>query len=73
MVPARLGRILKADFDHPSWELNMARKDVRLMMQEAAQGQVNMAVLPAIAAEMDKWIAQGNGRKDWTVIAKNSL
>jgi len=73
MVPARLKRILAADFDNPSWELNMARKDVRLMINEAEAGNGRLAFLPAIAAEMDQWIEKGNGNKDWTVIAEGSL
>jgi len=30
-------------------------------------------VLPAIAAVMDRAIADGHGREDWTVIAKRAL
>lgn len=73
MAPARLKRILAANFDHPSWELNMARKDVRLMVEEAARGDVQLAFLPAIADEMDRWVEKGNGQRDWTVIAKDGL
>lgn len=73
MVPARLKRILAADFDNPSWELNMARKDARLMMEEAKAANVPLSVLPAIAATMDQWIEKGMGSKDWTVVAKDNL
>lgn len=73
MVPGRLKRIVAADFDNPSWELNMARKDARLMMEEAKNGDKALAVVPAIAEEMDKWIAKGHGQSDWTVIAKDNL
>jgi 3-hydroxyisobutyrate dehydrogenase len=73
MVPGRLRRILAADFDNPSWELKMARKDTRLMMEHAAHRNVELAVIPAIAKEMDKWIDDGHGSKDWTVITKNCL
>lgn len=73
MVPGRLKRIVAADFGNPSWELNMARKDARLMMEEAKNGNKTLAVVPAIAAEMDKWIAKGHGNSDWTVIAKDNL
>lgn len=72
-APARLKRILAADFDHPSWELKMARKDTRLMMEEAAKTNQHLTAIPAIAKEMDKWIENGCGEKDWTVIAKNNL
>lgn len=72
-VPARAKRVLEADFAHPSWELSMARKDARLMMEEAQRGGRTLAVLPALASEMDRWIARGHGGDDWTVIAKESL
>lgn len=72
-APGRLKRILAADFDNPSWELNMARKDTRLMMEEAESANKHLAAIPSIAAEMDKWIAKGFGNKDWTVIAKDNL
>lgn len=73
MVPARLKRILAADFDNPSWELAMARKDARLMINEAGKAGTHLAAIPAIAAEMDKWIAAGHANQDWTVIAKDNL
>jgi 3-hydroxyisobutyrate dehydrogenase len=73
MVPGRLKRIVAADFDNPSWELNMARKDARLMIEEANNGNKTLAVVPAIAEEMDRWIAKGHGNSDWTVIAKDNL
>jgi 3-hydroxyisobutyrate dehydrogenase len=72
-APARLKRILAADFGNPSWELGMARKDTRLMMEEAEAGKQHLAAIPAIAAEMDRWIAQGFGNSDWTVIAKDNV
>jgi 3-hydroxyisobutyrate dehydrogenase len=72
-VPARIGRILEADFTHPSWELAMARKDARLMMEEAGRADVPLAVVPAIAREMDRWIERGHAHDDWTVMAKDAL
>ncbi len=72
-LPARMKRMLEADYSHPSWELAMARKDARLMIEEAARGHVPLAVLPAIAAEMDRWIDKGHAHDDWTVVAKDSL
>lgn len=70
-VNARMKRILDADFVHPSWELSMARKDARLMMQEAEHGGRSLAIVSAIAQEMDQWIEKGHGKDDWTVIAKD--
>ena len=72
-IGARMKRITDAKFDEPSWELSMARKDARIMLEEAARASVPLAVLPAIAARMDAVIAEGHGGQDWTVLAKDSL
>lgn len=72
-APARLKRIMTADYDSPSWELQMARKDARLMMEEAAKGNKTLTVIPAIAKEMDKWLEKGYQNKDWSVIASDNL
>jgi 3-hydroxyisobutyrate dehydrogenase len=69
-VPARVRRILKGDFQHPSWALGMARKDARLMLEAAEAGGVALAILPAIAAAMDQSIAEGHAGDDWTVLAR---
>jgi 3-hydroxyisobutyrate dehydrogenase len=73
LTPARLKRMLAADYDNPSWELGMARKDARLMMEEAGNAGRPLAAIPSIAAEMDRWIALGHSHEDWTVIAKDNL
>jgi 3-hydroxyisobutyrate dehydrogenase len=72
-MPARLNKILTGDFDSPSWELAMARKDAGLMMEEAKQSDAHLTIIPAIATEMDKWIEKGYGDKDWSVIAKDNI
>ena len=72
MLPARLKRMTNGHYDSPSWELNMARKDTQLFMNAAAQGGTTLAVIPAIAVEMDRWIKKGHGNDDWTVIAKDA-
>lgn len=59
-------RMIEGDYT-PSFELTMARKDVRLML-EAAQGQT-LAALPAIAARMDQLIHQGLGDLDLGALA----
>ncbi len=51
-----------------SWELDMARKDVRLMI-ESAGGPEGLVVLPAVAQAMDEAIAEGLGQKDYAVYA----
>lgn len=70
-VPARFKRMTDADYDHPSWELAMARKDARLMQAEADGAGVALSMLPAVAALMDRSIAQGHGHADWTVVARD--
>ncbi len=71
-LQARLKKMTSDTFDQPTWELNMARKDAGLMMNEVS-GEPPMVVVPAVAAVMDKCIANGLGSKDWTIIAKDSL
>jgi 3-hydroxyisobutyrate dehydrogenase len=73
MVPARLKRILSDQFKDPSWELNMARKDARLMMEEMQEEGSTLNILPVIAGEMDRWIQKGHGNDDWTIIAKDNV
>lgn len=72
-MPARLKKILSGEFDSPSWELAMARKDAGLMMNEAEGSDAHLTVIPVIAAEMDKWIQKGYGNSDWSVIAKDNI
>jgi 3-hydroxyisobutyrate dehydrogenase len=73
MIPARLKRIIEADFDKPSWELNMARKDAGLMLSAAKDGGRKLNVIPVIADEMDKWIEKGHGNDDWSIITKDNF
>jgi 3-hydroxyisobutyrate dehydrogenase len=73
LLPSRLKRMTSGNYSNPSWELSMARKDTGLFLREAQKGGVTLAVIPTIAAEMDRWIAKGHGNDDWTVIAKGSL
>ncbi|MEO7121306.1 MAG: NAD(P)-dependent oxidoreductase [Ginsengibacter sp.] len=73
MIPARIKHLIAGDFSHPSWELNMARKDAGLMMAGAKEGDTKLTVIPAIAALMDEWIKKGHGNDDWTVIATDSV
>ncbi len=70
---ARVKRMLAAEFDKPSWELSMARKDARLMLEEGERHGVPLTMLPAIAATMDRYLERGHAHDDWTVIAKDAL
>ena len=55
----------------PGFELAMARKDIRLMIETA--GNRPLAALPGIAARMDTLIAAGHGRDDVGVIAIDAV
>jgi 3-hydroxyisobutyrate dehydrogenase len=66
MIPVRGRKMADGDFT-ATFELTMARKDMRLMLETAA-GQPLM-VLPGIAARMDEAIAAGHGAEDLGVIA----
>ena len=55
----------------PSFELEMARKDVRLMLETT--GPRPMAVLPAIAARMDQLLAAGHGADDMSVLGIDAI
>lgn len=72
-LPARLQRMTSGNYSNPSWELSMARKDTQLFIEAANKSNVPLAVLPAIAAEMDRWIQKGHGNEDWTVIGSDSI
>jgi 3-hydroxyisobutyrate dehydrogenase len=63
--------MMSGDYSSPSWELAMARKDARLVQGEVQHGGVELALLDAIAARMDRYIADGQGAADWTVIARD--
>jgi 3-hydroxyisobutyrate dehydrogenase-like beta-hydroxyacid dehydrogenase len=70
VVATRADKIARADFA-ATFELTMARKDMRLMLESA--GNEPLVVLPAIARRMDEAIAAGHGKDDMGVIAAASL
>jgi 3-hydroxyisobutyrate dehydrogenase-like beta-hydroxyacid dehydrogenase len=55
----------------PSFEMTMARKDVRLMIEAA--GDEALCVLPGIAARMDSLIASGYGAEDLSALSRDSV
>ena len=63
----RAARILDGNYV-PSFTLEVARKDARLMLACAANEPV--PVLQAIASRMDELIARGYGDQDMAVMAK---
>ena len=69
-LPGRIKRMTSNDFSKASWRLDMARKDTGLFIQEAANNNVPLNVIPAVASLMDKWIQKGHGQEDWSIIGK---
>jgi 3-hydroxyisobutyrate dehydrogenase-like beta-hydroxyacid dehydrogenase len=70
MVNGRGANMAKGNFA-PSFELAMARKDVRLMHETV--GDRPLATLPAIATRMDHLIAAGHGAEDAGVLAVDAV
>jgi 3-hydroxyisobutyrate dehydrogenase len=65
-------KMAEGDF-RSSFDLSMARKDVRLMLETAGAAGVALHVLPAIAARMDKVIGHGYGAEDLAVLGYDRL
>ena len=65
-IKARGEKMARGDFK-ATFELTMARKDMRLMLEAA--GDQPIAVLPGIAKRMDEAIANGRGQDDLGAIA----
>lgn len=71
-IDIRGKKMAAGDFT-PSFELTMARKDVRLMNEMADRGDIEMHVLPAIAERIDELIATGFGDRDLGVMAVDAV
>jgi len=56
-----------------SFELSMARKDARLMLETARAGNVALNFLPKIVERMDGLIAAGHGAEDVSVLGIDSV
>ncbi len=70
IVTTRGKSMATGDFS-PSFEMVMARKDVRLMIETA--GGRPLAALPGIAARMDALIAAGHGGDDFAALAVDAV
>lgn len=66
VIAGRSKKMAARDYS-ATFELTMARKDIRLMMETA--GEQPLATLPGLAARMDAMIAAGRGHEDIGVIA----
>jgi len=71
VAQGRLKKITSNTFDQPSWELSMARKDARLMIEQATDGKKQLMVIPAVADKMDRMLEKGHGKEDWTIISQD--
>jgi 3-hydroxyisobutyrate dehydrogenase len=71
VAQGRIKKITSNTFDQPSWELSMARKDARLMMEQAGSMHKTLMVIPAVAKKMDAWVERGHAKDDWTIISKD--
>jgi 3-hydroxyisobutyrate dehydrogenase len=70
-LASRYKRMTERAYEQPSWELAMARKDARLMQEQAAEAGLPLIMVPALAKLMDDKIAQGLGHADWTVVGND--
>jgi len=70
VAAARGKTMARSDFT-PAFELSMARKDLRLMLETI--GELPLATLPSIAARMDALIAAGHGGEDAGVLAIDAV
>ncbi|MGD1036740.1 MAG: NAD(P)-dependent oxidoreductase [Roseiarcus sp.] len=64
MLPARAAKVASGPYEPASFTVNMARKDVRLMIDEAKRRDVALVVMPSVAALYDEAIARGEGGRD---------
>jgi 3-hydroxyisobutyrate dehydrogenase len=65
VLKGRGEKMARGDFS-ATFEMTMARKDLRLMLDAA--GDERLVVLPAIAKRMDRAIANGHGQEDLAAI-----
>jgi 3-hydroxyisobutyrate dehydrogenase-like beta-hydroxyacid dehydrogenase len=70
VVQYRGGAMARGDYA-ASFELSMARKDVRLMLEAA--GDEGLTVLPAIAKRMDELLARGHAADDLGVLSIDAV
>ncbi len=66
MLASRAEKVASGPYEPPSFTVPMARKDVRLMIDEAQRHGVQLAVLPSVAALYDAAIARGESALDHT-------
>ena len=50
--------------------MTMARKDVRLILEETKRARIDLFVMPGVAALLDAGIARGDGSLDSSAAAR---
>ena len=69
-LPGRAAKLAAGEFEPPSFEVAMARKDLRLMVEEARRHGVELPVVSGAAAAFDEAIARGDGALDSMAAAR---
>jgi 3-hydroxyisobutyrate dehydrogenase len=69
-LATRAARLAEGPYLPAGFETTMARKDVRLMLDEAQRGGVELLLMPAVAAMLDAGIARGEGALDCWAAAR---
>lgn len=69
----RLARLCEAQYNAPSWELQMARKDAALMQEKCNEAGRSLLLVDAMASAMDEQIKAGESESDWTVCVRKQL
>jgi 3-hydroxyisobutyrate dehydrogenase len=64
MLASRAEKVASGPYEPPSFTVSMARKDVRLMIDEAQRHDIALAVMPSVAGLYDAAIARGESGLD---------
>src|ERR1700676_2982122 len=67
-IQGRGKQMAEGIYTPPSFELTMARKDLRLMEEEAARHGDKLDVVPAVGKLFERYIAAGHGTEDAGVV-----
>jgi 3-hydroxyisobutyrate dehydrogenase len=65
-LPVQAAKIAGGPYEPASFAVTMARKDVRLMIEEAGRHGVELGLMPLVANLYDEAIARGEGALDTT-------
>jgi 3-hydroxyisobutyrate dehydrogenase len=72
MIAGRGKQMAEGVFTPANFELSMARKDLRLMTEEAARHGTTLDVVPAVATLFDRYLAAGHGSEDAGVVGSGA-